>query len=177
MLVLAACGPRTYARDEVPVELEASVAKAEAAMDGLQQRLSARLAEAITSSGPVAAITVCRDEAKPIASAIAREHGVAIGRTSHRLRNPTNVAPSWLAPMIERAAVEPPTASVVVDLGDRVGVVRPLFTEARCLTCHGPAEQLAPELRDTLAHAYPDDRATGFAAGELRGLMWAEAPR
>lgn len=177
MLALSACGPPTYARGDVPAALEPAVVKAEAAMDVLQQRLSARLGEAMASGGPIAAITVCRDEAKPIASTVAREHGIELGRTSHRLRNATNVAPSWAAPILDRAAVAPPTASVVVDLGERVGVVRPLFTEARCLVCHGPAEQLAPELRDALAHAYPDDRATGFTAGELRGLMWAEAPR
>jgi hypothetical protein len=29
----------------------------------------------------------------------------------------------------------------------------------------------------TLAVAYPGDRATGFAPGDLRGWMWAEVPK
>jgi hypothetical protein len=28
-----------------------------------------------------------------------------------------------------------------------------------------------------LAGAYPQDRATGFAPGDLRGWMWAEVPK
>ena len=63
----------------------------------------------------------------------------------------------------------------VVDLGDRIGVLRPIGTAPLCLTCHGPA--LAPEVREALAAKYPKDAARGFREGDLRGLLWAEVPK
>ena len=38
-----------------------------------------------------------------------------------------------------------------------------------CLACHGSS--LDPELKATIDGGYPEDRATGFALGELRGAF------
>ena len=46
-----------------------------------------------------------------------------------------------------------------------------------CLACHGPAEALDEEVRVALAELYPEDRATGFRSGDLRGWFWVEVPR
>ena len=32
------------------------------------------------------------------------------------------------------------------------------------------------ELRDALSKHYPQDQATGYRNGDLRGALWAEAP-
>ncbi len=48
---------------------------------------------------------------------------------------------------------------------------RPLKVGKVCLTCHGPVETLDPELRKTLKELYPEDRATGYRAGDLRGVV------
>jgi hypothetical protein len=40
--------------------------------------------------------------------------------------------------------------------------------------CHGPKEQLIPEVKEQLAKLYPEDSATGFSEGELRGWFWVE---
>jgi hypothetical protein len=66
---------------------------------------------------------------------------------------------------------------VTVDLGDRVGVMRPIGTLEMCTSCHGPADEVKARLGDALATAYPEDRATGFGVGDLRGWMWAEVPK
>ena len=65
----------------------------------------------------------------------------------------------------------------VVDIGDRVGVLRPIGTADLCTRCHGPAEVVRRNLGDALQQAYPQDRATGFTLGDLRGWMWAEVPK
>jgi len=36
---------------------------------------------------------------------------------------------------------------------------------------------LAPDLKAKLAELYPNDQATGYAAGDLRGVFWVELPR
>lgn len=180
MLVVACAlaGTATASSNEPSPRLAASVETAEAAIDALQRRLSARLLEELKKGGPARAVAVCRDEAPALTAETGRAQGVRVGRTSHRLRNPRNAAPPWMERFVQAGAGKK-AASVkpaVVDLGDRVGVVRPIATGVLCLQCHGPAERLSPELRAFVAKAYPNDRAVGFEEGDLRGFIWAEAP-
>ena len=44
----------------------------------------------------------------------------------------------------------------------------------RCLTCHGSS--LAPDVAAQISDLYPQDRAVGFEAGDLRGVFWLEFP-
>ena len=39
-----------------------------------------------------------------------------------------------------------------------------------CLTCHG--KRLAGDVRTAIAEHYPDDRATGYALGDVRGAIY-----
>jgi len=105
--------------------------------------------------------------------------GVAVGRTSGRLRNPRNAPPAWarahVAATDGRKAADVP--AVAFDLGDRVGLLRPIEIRGRCLHCHAPRPALSEATRAWLARAYPEDRAVGYALGDLRGFWWAEAPK
>ena len=48
-----------------------------------------------------------------------------------------------------------------------------LLTNALCLSCNGdPKKDIAPETSAKLKELYPQDSATGYAIGDLRG-MWA----
>lgn len=127
------------------------------------------------SEGPAHAIDVCRLEAPAIAAAASVE-GVRVGRTSHRLRNPDNLPPAWVAPLLDDYVRDPTgLAPRAVALPDgRAGYVEPIVVQPLCLACHG--ESLAPEVAARLREAYPDDRATGFDVGDFRGLYWAELP-
>ena len=47
----------------------------------------------------------------------------------------------------------------------------------RAMADAGPAgTQLDAAVRQKLAELYPEDRATGFAPGELRGMFWVTVP-
>jgi hypothetical protein len=39
------------------------------------------------------------------------------------------------------------------------------------MACHGPQESMSPELQKLLKERYPSDQATGYAAGQWRGLI------
>ncbi len=177
LLTIASCGGKqaSYPRDAAPSALQPAAEAADLAMDVLQKRLAARLGEAVAAGGPATAVGVCHAEALAITRAVADEHAIELGRTSHRLRNADNAPRAWLRPFVQQAEGQPPTGEHVVDLGDRVGVVRPLFILGPCLQCHGP--EVKPEVAAAISRDYPNDRATGFAEGELRGFMWAEAPK
>lgn len=152
-------------------------ARAQAALKPLKQGLMKALTEAMASGGPEAAIAVCRDEAPKIAAAASRD-GVVVGRTSDRLRNPDNAPRAWAAPILAEYAAAPgdarPPHRVVALPDGRFGYVEPIAVAEVCTQCHGA--QVAPAVRAKLAALYPEDRATGYAAGDLRGLFWVELP-
>ena len=143
---------------------------AAATLQPFKQDLQAALQAGMASGGPVGAIDVCRLEAPALAAAAGRP-GVRMGRSSHRIRNPENAPAPWLEPLLAQYVAGTAKAPQLVELGaDYYGYVEPILTQPLCLACHG--SELAPEVVDQLAARYPDDRATGFAAGEFRGLFW-----
>lgn len=150
---------------------EESKAAMLAAKDALFTRLSGRLMEAMADAGPAGAIGVCSQEAAKIADEVGAEHAVQIGRTGVRLRNPNNQPPEWAAALVEQK-VDTPVFAVLSD--DSAAALLPIKLQAQCLLCHGPEEQILPEIKQKLAQLYPDDRATGFNEGELRGWFWIQ---
>lgn len=50
-------------------------------------------------------------------------------------------------------------------------VYRPVGVMPVCLKCHGDVNEQSGELRAKLAKLYPADQATGYRAGEFRGLL------
>jgi hypothetical protein len=179
LLVLAAGQPPSYTPESAPAALKPAIAKADAAFARLRQSLMTRLTSELAQKGPLTALSACHDSAQDIAREVQRSEGIALGRTSHRLRNAKNASPAWAAAHVKAgaAASGAEARALVVDLGERVGVLRPIPTLGMCTACHGPAEQLAPDIRETLAALYPSDQATGFRDGDLRGWMWAEVPK
>lgn len=126
-------------------------------------------------AGPEQAIEVCKDSAPAIAEELS-VGGVVMGRSSHRLRNPSNEAPDWVVPIMKSCvdAGSDCTAVAVELSGERVGYVEPIMMQPLCQVCHGSA--VAPDVRAVLEREYPMDQATGFEVGELRGVFWAEFP-
>jgi hypothetical protein len=140
--------------------------------------LKANLKQALVGGmkeGPVNAISACKDQAPAITNALA-VNGIETGRTSHRLRNPANVAPDWADNILQAYLQEDSdrTPTVVHLPDDRLGYVEPIMLQAMCLACHG--EVLSPEVAARIEEAYPEDQATGFEVGDLRGVYWVQFP-
>lgn len=153
----------------------------------LQGRLKTRLEAAMAQGGPIAAIGVCRDEAPGIASEVSSRNGAIVRRTSLRVRNPANAPDAWEQRGLERferlkaEGADPATLQVtervVIDGRPALRYLKPIVTMPLCVTCHGAT--VAPELSAAIRAAYPADRATGFAQGDLRGafsVTWKDPP-
>ena len=156
-----------------PAERPAQAAETVAA---LRTQLLAALPQAL-GQGPEAAIDACRIEAPRIAERVSA-NGVAVGRTSHRLRSPGNAPEPWMLPLLEEFRTNPqqPGAWRSVDLGTRgTGYVEPIYLQPLCATCHG--ESVDPTLLQKIRALYRDDEAVGFAVGDFRGLFLAITPR
>ncbi len=140
------------------------------------QALSGALQAQMKAGGPVNAVEFCNVRASPLVDSLMNEYGVAIRRTSTRFRNPVNkpttLEHEYLARFdsIFKTGQEP--RGEVVKVADQVHYFQPIFVSKACLKCHGTASDIGPETRRLLAERYPDDRATGFLAGDLRG-MWS----
>jgi len=164
---------RRATAEELADGLAAQHARALAAVDTMAARLKGALMEALDRGGPAEAIAVCRSVAPAVATDIGQEYGLAIGRTSFALRNPDNTPPSWAAALIAARQAEP---AFVVGPNGELGALLPIRLGSECQMCHGSPEHLGNETRAMLRRTYPDDQATGFAAGDLRGWFWAVVP-
>ena len=134
----------------------------------LMSALGAALAE-----GPVNAVEVCRVTAPALAKAGGNE-AVKLGRASDRLRNPANAPPAWVAALLaaylDGSRPREP-AAVALDAG-RHGYVEPIAIKPMCLNCHG--KDIDREVVARIDALYPEDRARGYAVGDLRGVFWVE---
>lgn len=158
-----------------PFDEASALSKGHAAVEPFRKELSATLLSAM-AKGPLNAADVCSVEAPAIATRTAQP-GVRMGRASSRPRNDTNATPTWVGPLLadleaKKAAAD--TTRVVQLPNDRAGYVSAITVGPMCLTCHGTS--IDPAVKARLDEKYPHDRATGYAAGDFRGVFWAELP-
>ncbi|MCX7897560.1 MAG: DUF3365 domain-containing protein [Rhodocyclaceae bacterium] len=149
-------------------------------------RLLEVLNEEIAKGGHAQAISVCREKAPQMAKGLSAQTGWQIRRVSLKNRNPLAVPDAWERAVLENferrlAAGENPAN---IDHGEVVEVdgkkifryMKALPTQTLCLQCHGPTHQLAPGVADKLKELYPDDKATGYGTGQIRGAITAQKP-
>lgn len=176
------------AEESAPASSDVAAAKgrAEAAATTLQRTLLAELEAAIAAGGPANAVEVCRDVAQRHSKELSESEGLVIRRTALRTRNPVNAPDAFEREFLEsaeagiRSGKQPTTKIEVVGTGGRgreLRMLRPLvFPGGICSQCHGTADEISPEVRAILAERYPDDRATGFRPGDLRGALSVRVP-
>lgn len=192
MLILGAAAALVtppLATPSLAAEPDIAALKAEAVevMKSFGGSLQGELKAAMQRGGPVEAIQVCAAKAIPLADQAAADSGWAVGRSSHRLRNPKNAPDAFEQAVIDdflarQAKGEPAAdmaAAAIVDgpggPGDKIfRFVKAIPTGEPCLTCHGAA--VAPEVAKELDSLYPNDAARGFSLGEMRGVFTLSKP-
>lgn len=168
--------PATAAQDP---ELAAFVGESRQMIQAFARALKGELQAAVKQGGPPHAIAVCKLTAPQIARDISDRPGWTIGRTSHRLRNPENAPDAWEAAVLEdflaRAAAGQDVKgleraeAVEADGRKAYRYMKAIPVQEVCLACHGAG--LSAEVRARIEALYPEDKATGFAPGELRGAF------
>lgn len=163
---------------------EARVEASRAAVKAFAQSLQQALQTAMASEGAVAAIEVCNHEAPAIAAHQSEANGWQVGRTSLKPRNPGNAPDAWQQTVLERFETEKAAGKPVETLeawevvetgGERTfRYMKAIPTGPVCLTCHGG--NLSPELAAKLDTLYPDDKARGYALGDIRGAFTVSQP-
>lgn len=147
------------------------------------EELKRELGKGIKAGGPVAAIGICNTRAPALALEHSQRSGWNVARTSLKLRNPNNAPDVWETKVLKqfeerRAGGEGPDALVyaeIVEEGDEKyfrfmkGIVMPPLEKMPCLVCHG--ENLDPKTAATIDQLYPQDKARGYKAGQVRGAF------
>ena len=177
LLSLAVLASLNALADEAPWLVEArSVAST------VPPKLLSVLTDEIAKGGPASAIDVCRDKAPAMAKAASAQTGWAIKRVSLKNRNPKAAPDAWERAALEdfdrrAAAGEAPASleastTVTTAAGQtEYRYMKALPVQPVCLACHGTPESLAPEVASQLHTLYPDDKAVGYALGQIRGAM------
>lgn len=153
--------------------------------NALAGTLIGRLSAALEEGGPAHAVDFCSEQALSLTDSLGQHipGRVTVGRTSLRVRNPAN-APDDLDRRVLEAFDEAvrsggplPSEDVRVSPAGDVRYYRPLVVNDLCLGCHGPVEDLDPEVRELLRVRYPGDAAVGYEVGDVRGAIRVRIPR
>lgn len=160
-------------------EIEVLVNESRGAVQAFKQSLQAELQAHLKTGGPVQAISVCNVRAPEIAASLSKPHDWHIGRTSLKLRNPNNAPDDWERAVLEQfehdksGGADPQSLehyAVVSEEGRRYfRYMKAIPVGEVCLACHGAS--IAPDVRAKLNELYPNDQATGFSVGDLRGAF------
>ena len=139
-------------------------------------QLKPQLQQALQEGGPTRAIAVCATAAPTIADSLSDSSGWQVRRVSLQQRNASRAVPDkWERAVLQQfdtsaAAGENPMDLHVGELqGTRYRYMQAQGVEAICLTCHG--QNLSQPVIDALQQYYPDDMATGYQLGQVRGAI------
>ena len=157
------------------------LARARTATGELLQRTREVLLRHLAARGPAGAVMACADTAQQLNAMVEQSHSLSIRRISDKWRNPADAPDSYeseiLAKMnnLLREGSLPETTEIygLVRSGKKVlfRYMKPIVVQGVCLSCHGDPGSISREVAGILSARYPDDTATGYSAGQLRGAV------
>ncbi len=165
-------------------ETAQKVASSKAVVKEFMGQLKGELQTAIKAGGPLNAISVCNQKAPDIAHELSEKYGWDIGRTSLKTRNPANKPDSWETRVLNAfeqrkakgEAVEPMAyyETIEMDGKKQFRFMKAIPTGEVCLKCHG--RSVAADVKAKIDKLYPEDQATGFDKGDIRGAFTITRP-
>lgn len=152
--------------------------------DELLEKVRQLLLSELEKGGYEGAVRVCSEIAQEIPRQMERQTGASIRRVSLRYRNPQDAPDEYERQKLEqfdrqnRERALPEESAEIVREGDReyLRYMRPILVGPMCITCHGPTEAIPSAVRAVLAEKYPEDRATGYRSGDVRGAVSIKIP-
>lgn len=160
----------------------AALQKGESASTALVQKLGGELKAVMQKDGPVEAVNFCSKNAISLTHEVSKANGVKMKRVTLQQRNPLNrptpeeieIMNTWGSQM---AQAQLPTAVLTPKVPTGYTYYKPLvINNDVCLKCHGAVDSSAP-LGQALKATYPNDRATGYKMGDLRGMIVVDIPQ
>ncbi len=191
MLLLVGCSKAPDSKTPVPAppallsaEVQAATAeRGKAIIAETSSLLSSNLQAAIQQGGVSNALPFCSLVASPLTAGLGGKHGVTIRRVTHKARNPADRADASELAILKRfeaalTGTNPPPPLVTNWAGAAVTFFAPIVLNNEiCLKCHGePGKDISAENFALIQRLYPQDEATGFKLGQLRGAWRIDIP-
>ena len=162
-------------------QMEEFKANASSQIKLLAGNLKKELSTAMQSQGPVSAVSVCNIKAPVIADEINSSSPLNVKRTSLKIRNPNNAPDDWEIKVLNIFATQYQEGVPVSDMvySERIDnddsstfrMMKAIPVQPVCLTCHGNEQVIIDGVKNIISTYYPNDKATGYAAGDLRGAF------
>jgi len=138
----------------------------------VQKVLLSNVMQAIKAGGPEYAVTFCNERAMPLTDSLAKANNCMIQRVSDKYRNPANKLTEYDQEIWKQLNSSTPANPVLVAENGKMVFYKPIkIAMASCLTCHGTAgKEINEKTAKIISEKYPNDLATGYEEGDLRGL-------
>jgi hypothetical protein len=161
------------------IAFEEALMDARKVSNQLAEKVRGLLLQEIGKGGFSSAVRVCSELAQEMTLQFNAQTGHDVRRISLRYRNPQNVPDAYEQRKLEefnilnqKKELSNEYSEIVEERGKKyLRYLRPLIVSPLCITCHGPKENIPQEVKAILAERYPDDRATGFLVGDVRGAI------
>lgn len=173
--VLLCCLSTINVSSETTKKDDPRIIQSRAVIKEFGKELITELKHALEEQGPDKAIKVCNIEAPGIAANLSEQYNWDIGRTSLKTRNPNNNPDQWELGVLQQFEQRKQQGEAIdtleyyeeTEVGFRY--MKAIPTKGLCLTCHG--ESLHDPVKARLVELYPEDKATGFKIGDIRGAF------
>ena len=146
----------------------------------LLKQLGTKLKHEIKTNGLVAAANFCNTNAITLTEEVNLHQlaGISVKRTSLKERNPENLPQDDERKVLEQMQNmlkgKKLPAYILKKENKTYKYYKPLVIKNQtCLACHGDIST-NPELSAFMKEHYPEDKATGYKMGELRGAIVVE---
>ena len=141
--------------------------------------LGQNLMQALQKEGVMNALEFCTVRAIPLTDSMSVVLNAKVKRVSDKPRNPMNAASKEELEIMNRYNVQMKNKKMiqpeVKTYDDYVVGYYPIETNSMCLQCHGKVgKDVSLQTDKMIKKYYPNDKATGYASNELRGLFVIE---
>ena len=183
-LLLCLAAGIAQAQSAPPSAIDASLVQSTRTIAGdLLGQLGQKLKTALSTEGPEAAVSVCKESAPSIAQQLSAAHDAKVTRVGTRVRNQSMGVPNaWQTEALRRfearlaqgekpAEIEYWQVADVADGKRELRYAKAIAVQPQCLSCHGMAQDIPASLAEKIRIEYPHDQATGYSAGQLRGAV------
>lgn len=144
------------------------------------QTLGGTLKKQLELGGAESAIGVCKQVAPALASEYSSD-GRIVKRVSLKARNIVQGTPdAWERSVLEgfdnqqqgKPVSEMEVAQIASDSDGRwFRYMKAIPVQPMCLQCHGQPADISAGVRQLLLQEYPQDKAVGYSAGQVRGAI------
>ena len=145
------------------------------------QTLGGTLKQQIEAGGIESAIGVCKQVAPALAAQYSSDTRT-VKRVSLKPRNIVQGTPGHWEKMVlegfdqDQLAGKPPAGMEVTAYSESADgrwfrYMKAIPAQAMCLKCHGTEQDIPDGVKALLKAEYPQDQATGYSAGQIRGAI------